>query len=578
MRAERRAGAQLRSTAMPATAGILLVLLLSAVLPRPTFARKDYRAESYNVLLRLSGDGSVSVREEIRVRFDGGPFTFFYRGIPFARTDGIDGITPSDSARVRMRNDRADVTWQFAPCRDTTRVFTLEYRARGVLYEEGGKRRFRWRAFPQERAYPIDAASALVLVPGQGWPKVEVRAEPGNVSFVANPGLSGPTAEQGFTAAKTGVRLAPTALRPNRSVVLQVDMASNLISGPDPGWHQQRLRWKERLPGPLAAAAALLVLGILWILRARADVLARLAPGTAAAHVGKVRMPVSAPPEEVSPALAGALVFGQPALLHAVAVLLDLARRGALRIDPGAPHSRWTSPRPRIRRGAAPADLEAWERIVLDSVFAQPSPDGSVEWRKAISTMNRRFKEYRSAVHAGLVRRGAFDAAGLEGRRTLRRRLLLLIVPDLAAAAAGILLLGALGPAAFLPLGAMCVVMTTAAVVSETFPLRTRQGADLAHAWKGFARYLKDAARGETPIDAARFAAWLPLALSLGVATQWTKAAQRRGIEPPDWFRSDAGDMAADMRVLASVVAATISSSGGSASGGAAGGGSSGAG
>jgi hypothetical protein len=555
-------------------------LLLAAVSP-PATARKEYHAETYHVILRVQPDGSVDVREEIRVRFDGGPFTFFYRGIPFTRTDGIDGISPSDSTRVRTRKNRVEVTWSFAPCRDTTRTFVVDYRAHGVLYDEGDHRRLRWTAFPaDERPYRIDAGSAEVIVPAGTPPPSACTTEPDNLAFhIRRHSAEEPPRQTSSWIDEAVLELEPMRLHANRTAVLQVDFPRGALTGSQPAWRLERLRWKERLPGVLAVAGALLLLGLLWVLRTRSDLVAKLAPGTAGARVGGSNPPVSEPPEEVSPALSGALLLSQPAMPQAFAVLLDLARRGALRLDPGGSRSRWVSPKPKVLRGISGADLEPWERIVLDAIFERPSTDGSVEWRRAVSGLGRRYRNFARSVQEGLVRRGSFDPAGIEGRSAMKRRLLMLLAPDAAAIVAGVLLLDTLGPAAFIPVGAVAVVLFAAAIATATIPLRTRRGTELARAWKGFARYLKDASKGSTPVDAARFAAWLPHALALGVATPWAEAAQRWGIEPPSWFRSDSGDIAGDMRILTSVIAVTATSGGGAGGGsGAAGGGSSGAG
>jgi hypothetical protein len=548
------------------------VALLAAVLSPPANAHKAFHAEAYHVTLRVQPDGSVAIREEIRIRFVGGPFTFFYRGIPSTRTDGIAVVGPSDSTRVRTRKSRVDVTWDFVPCRDTTRTFVVEYLARGVLYDEKGHRCLRWSAFPSEHPYRIEAASAAILFPPGTPPPISFVTEPGDRTVrAARPWADEPVLGYG-----------PAPLAENRTVALQVELPPGVLSGPEPAWRLARLRWRDHLPGVLAVTGALLVLGLFWVLRARSELLATLPPGTAGRRVNSTDASVNQPPEEISPALSGALLFGQPELPHAFAVLFDLTRREVLRLDPGGTRSRWVSPRPKVGRGVAPIDLQPWERIVLDAVFERLNSDGSADWRHVVSTLSRRFRDYTRAVQEGLVRHGAFDPAGLEGRRAMQRGLLLLLVADAAAAISGILLTDRLGPAAFLPLGAVTAVLAGMLVTRATVPVRTPHGVELARAWKGFARYLNSASKGSTPVDAARFAAWLPHALALGVGAPWVKAARRWGVEPPVWFRSDSGDIANDMRVLTSVVAIAAAAGGraGSAGGGGgiAGGGSSGAG
>jgi hypothetical protein len=569
----RRAGPAASSLGAARRFAVVLLaipLILAAFSPTPAAARKAYRAESYTTALRVNPDGSIAVHEEIRVRFDGGPFTFFYRGIPYARTDGIDALRSPDSTVTRRRKERVDITWRFAPCRDTVRTFVLDYLARGAVYDKDGHPRIRWTAFPTERAYRIDAASATIVLPAGTPEPTAFRTEPGNAGIrSASSWLESP-----------GLVLPPMQLAPNRTVVLQVDLPAGALACGVPAWQQERMRWKERSPGVFAAAVAILVLGLFWVVRARAGLLAKLAPGTAGSGTASPTAIVSEPPEDCSPALAGALVAGQSLLPHAGAVLFDLVRRGVLRMDPGPSRGRWASPRPVLSSGDALAELMPWERCVRDSVLERRRPDGSAEWRAAVSALYRRHRDFTRAVQDGMVQRGLFDPAGLEGRRAMKRRILFLLVPDALVSVAGVLLLPTLGPFALLPLGALAIVMVAAALATTTFPLRTRRGKELAASWKMFARALKQADRGTLQLDSARFAAWLPHAVALGVAPAWVKNAKRRGLEPPEWFRSGSGDVAHDMRTLAAVIVIVSSSGGhgGAGAGGAAGGGSSGAG
>ena len=200
--------------------------------------------------------------------------------------------------------------------------------------------------------------------------------------------------------------------------------------------------------------------------------MAKLALGSQGARVGGASPLVREPPEEISPALSGALLLGWPAMPQAFAVLFDLARRGTLRLDPGSSQSRWASPKPKIFRGLSAADLEPWERIVLDAIFERPNTDGSVEWRRAVSGLVRRYREFARSVQEGLVQRGSFDPAGIEGRSAMKRRLLILLAPDVAAVVAGFLLLDTLGPAAFIPVGAIAVVVFAAAIATQTIPIK----------------------------------------------------------------------------------------------------------
>ena len=89
-------------------------------------AAKDYSAERFDSHVEVLQGGTLQVTETVRLRFEDGTFTEFFREIPARRTDGIDiisttmdgnAVTPGEgTGHVEIRGEsRVRVTWRFAP-------------------------------------------------------------------------------------------------------------------------------------------------------------------------------------------------------------------------------------------------------------------------------------------------------------------------------------------------------------------------------------------------------------------------------------------------------------------------------
>jgi uncharacterized membrane protein len=111
----------------------------------------------------------------------------------------------------------------------------------------------------------------------------------------------------------------------------------------------------------------------------------------------------------------------------------------------------------------------------------------------------------------------------------------------------------------------------------------TLEGEWQATAWKGFAAYLKDVARGkQVLVDTALFDTYLPYAAGFRLGDSWAKRYQKQGgVGVPAWFHGlvDADSSAAFIAVMVATHSSFGSSGAGAAgSAGASGGGASGAG
>ena len=123
---------------------IILVLLVSLFVTIPALAAKSYYAECFDVQIDIQENGSALVTETVEIRFSGDPFTFAFREISATNTEGItfldasmDGVPMplgTEAGQVEVEAGRPlKVTWHFSPTVDAAHVFTVRYRADGVI-------------------------------------------------------------------------------------------------------------------------------------------------------------------------------------------------------------------------------------------------------------------------------------------------------------------------------------------------------------------------------------------------------------------------------------------------------------
>ena len=507
---------------LPAFALGPLALGLCLCVTRPA-AAKSYQAEMYNSEIRVLGDGSLLVTEDVRFRFEEGPFHYVYRRLPLRKTDGIDEITSTEPITIRRRSSEVDVRWTFPELHDAVRTFRLAYRAHGVVYVKDGRPILRWAAFPTERDYAIGSARVrLRLPPGCPAPQ-RVATEPRSAT-IEEP--------------DSGFFIDAGRIRANRTFVIEATFPAGAISATEPAWKAFEEHWKHEVPGFLAGGVAILLIGLGTMLRVRR---ASIAPAPSLEAASRDLPSVASPPSDLPPAIAGALRDGRISLAHAIATLLDLAARGQVRFETEGKRSRFQREKRFLRRVGSPESRAAWERIVLDGAFRDADPNGAVPLEKAWKGIYAASGSFREALKVDLEARGDFDPAMRIGVRRLY---------NLAIIAASLVVLSIVGTiVAFhqfglapliltLALGAVAIAAMTA---GGTLPLYSAVGREQSLGWRGFARYVKSAAKEKTPVNPERFNAWLAYAAAFGIADAWLRAGSRWGVQVPDWFRGAPG-------------------------------------
>ena len=253
------------------------------------------------------------------------------------------------------------------------------------------------------------------------------------------------------------------------------------------------------------------------------------------------------PPDALSPALAGALVSrGRASLEHAVATILVLADRGALRVEESDRRTLGTRTY-HLTRGADRSGLAPHEQAVLAVVYGQER-NGRVTLAKARKRVMGRLRHFARAVMAELDTAGLLDQNRQRTRRAYLRLMLIQFALALAAFAAWPLLVGAHGA---WPL-AIAAALAAAGIVSFityglTTPL-TNEGVQRGRHWRAYRDQLKKLSRQKNEgIPAVSLA--YPVAL--GLASEWSKHLKQHPIDTPAWFHSSGGPSAYAMFIAA---------------------------
>jgi len=242
--------------------------------------------------------------------------------------------------------------------------------------------------------------------------------------------------------------------------------------------------------------------------------------------VGTVPTVLSEPPGDLPPAVAGTLVDERADVQDVVATLVDMARRGLLRIvEEDGPDSGRGKRKFRLEKlRDEPDGLRSYEQLVFSHLFAEARSvrfdDLRLRFLKLIPKVQDQL--YKEVLGAGLFQGNP---------KSVRNRYLILggiamgVGFGISIFAFQFVDVLELGWAPFVALGLLGAVQMVAAV---GMPRRSVKGALEAARWRAFARYLKEhQPMEEVASRLDRFDPYLPYAVALGAEKEWVKKFRR---------------------------------------------------
>jgi hypothetical protein len=536
---------------------LLAALLFATVLVPPALAASAPAAQTalappywqtFEVRIDVQQNGDFLVAEDQVVVFGSRSNRAGFREIPLDRVEQITDVRVSDGTREyrQVRPAAVDETpytyavgrsddgylrieWYFPPTANASRQFIVSYRVVGGLrYYPGGDQLW-WNAIYQEHPLPIETARVLVNFPADLPPdQVITAAYP---ERLLSPGrLVDPRTVQ-FDARN---------LPPNTGMEVRVQFPNGIVQGSPAGWQQaaDRAAWYDESVRPLlnlfigAMGIFLLIMGLLWVLVSW--VTQGRDPG-----VGDVPERLSEPPGDLPPGVAGTLVDQRADVQDVIATVIDLARRGVLRIV--------EEKRPRAGRAGddfrveklvdSEEGLREYERTILRAFFGR---EKSVRFSKLGDRFRETIPTVQKQLYQEVVKAGFFP----EEPGKVRNRYMLLGMLILFGAVFfmvfAVALLVEWVDAIWVPFLALMIVGVAQMVMAANMPRRTEAGALAAARWRAFGRYLSESqSQDELRSRGDVFEPYLPYAVALGADRQWVRKFTEVGHAAPRWYERE---------------------------------------
>ncbi|HLF36941.1 MAG TPA: DUF2207 domain-containing protein [Anaerolineales bacterium] len=525
----------------------VLLLALGLLLvgwPRSAAAQgKTLYWERFDVTLAIQPNGDLKVVERQRIRFTAGSFTYGFALIPLDKTQGIDQVSLSEPGgtvyqeasfgeepftfETSQVENELEVRWYFPPTADSARTFDLAYTVHGAIrvYDSGDK--LQWFAIDDERDFPIEESSVTVLLP------------PGAAFQIID--SAGAEATWSQSADGTSVTFLPTGPLSSTDVVeVGIEFSHGAIPAQVPGWqaadddvNYYNDNVKDLVDLGLGVLAVLILLGgpalIYFVYYARGR----------DPKVGPVPEYLAEPPGDLPPGIMGTLLDEQAEMRDVVATIVDLARKGSLRIEETANKGLLGlgSTDFIFHRQASGADgLNPVESEVVAGLFR--GGKNSVEMSDLREKFYTRLPAIQSKLYQEMVSRGFFRTNPDTTRKLWRGLGGAVLV---GAFFLGMFATGALSSyTSLLPcvFGALGLTGLIALVSGGAMPAKTRKGAEAAAQWKAFKTYLE---RIDKLADLQQvgelFERYLPYAIALGIKDSWIHKFSQQPMTPvPGWY------------------------------------------
>ena len=513
---------------------LLLVFGLLAIGQPVQAQTKSLYWDGWDTTLTILPNGDLHVLERQRINFTDGTFTFGFREIPLAKTGGITGISVSEPGVGvyseggfskqpftfdAMRDGRElSIRWYFPPTANQIRTFDIAYTVKDALrvYDSGDK--LQWQAVATDRDFPIQQASVtVVLPPGAEFKDID------SAGVVATWGQSPDGSSVTF--------LANGSMSPSDSMEVGIEFTHGIIPNEKPVWQEE----DEKLPlvnAGLGLLAVMLIIGgpslvfLVWYLRGRDP------------QVGSVPEYITEPPDDLPPGVLGTLIDEKADMRDVVATIVDLGRKGALKIEEtekkgwlGLGSSDFV-----FQKQDSDVPLNAVEKAIMRGIFKRGRD--SVELSDLRNKFYKTLPKIQSRLYKEMETRKLFRK-NPESTRKLWRGI------GFALVAFGIGIGICLGsvfatyttmfPCLF---GGMVLTGIAVIIAGGAMPAKTVKGSEAAARWNAFKVYLQRIEKIEDLKTVGElFEKYLPYAIALGIRDSYVrKFAAEPNTPVPIWW------------------------------------------
>lgn len=479
----------------------------------------------------IQTNGNVRVVETWQVQFRGGTtFHKAFRTIDMSRIEKLSDISVGENGESYQPNDTQaagtfyvtqsdnDVTinWFFSPTQNQTRTFTLGYTLQGVVRQYPAGDQLWWTFIEGDRPYSINAAHVVEHLPaafaadqivmgasmfGSGAKKVDAQT----VSYDGGP------------------------FPPGTAWELRTQFPHGVVTAPPP-------RWQPSADIQVAEEARQQVInfGQLWggIIVLVGGVLGAIGWNYARNRGKPVALQaeyLEAPPDQLLPGLAGTLVAREPDTRDVVATLVDLARRGLLKMDATGADYIFTR-----TTGVSEAGLRPYEKDLLERFFNGESSVHLSDWSEKFAGQEDIIE---AELETELVQQGYFVSSSTNNKYSPFFWVLTALF--WVALIGGVVMFFAnlLTWYTAFDIIVILIVTTVLSRLLTNKPKTTDQGTEAAAKWNAFKRYLENIQK-YTQVGEAKqlFEKYLPYAIAFGVEKSWLNAFQAVDTPAPAWY------------------------------------------
>jgi len=536
-----------------ALAVALVVAVLALVVPlapvRPA-AAKSVQWSRFDVTITLQPDGSYHVVERQQIAFQGGPFTGGFRNIPLARIEDIRNVQVSEEngGTIRAYQDESggayteapgtytwdntstqtEIKWGFSPTQSATRTFLVAYDVIGAL------RVYPTATPPNEQIWWTAVGSGITDVAPVQESTVEIHlpAAVDPTKVVMSPSGAQHSANgEVWTWTRSGLGSGDTF-----EVRLQfppiVNAAPPAWQAADDAQRQQQEAQKNRGAlldvvflgiGLLFAAGGAIALYGLWYSRGRDP------------HTGPIADFLPHPPDDLAPGAAGALLDERADQQDVVATLVDLGRRGVVKIDEAnSDGSRDFT----LTLLTPDAPLRPFERELLQVLFGSKLEKGKQQQMSGVQPLFQSAQgEIEEALYQELVDRKYFLRSPQATRTHWRvAGIALLVIVAIVGITAGVAA-SSIAPLVWFPIVVAGVLAVALILLSGVMPRKTPTGAEAAAKWRAFRKYLASIEKYENLNEAKSiFDKYLPYAVAFGLEHSWVRKFATVHTPTPAWY------------------------------------------
>jgi hypothetical protein len=498
---------------------LLAVVLLWGTWGAAQAQEKSLYWQRYDVNLTVQPNSDILVEEIQQIAFTSGTFRFGFAAIPLDRVEDIADVqlseiingverpyTPGSSNEygfvTSINEGNLEITWYFPPTGNSTHSYILRYRVIGGLrFYEGGDQIW-WKAIPPDHNFPIRSSQVTVTLPATFTPDQLV---------VASYGAS---AASSFNQ-RGQVVFEAQNISADQELEVRVEFPAGVVQGSPPAW--QAAFDRRQTLGPVFSVVfgglGLVLLGggplgvyLLWYTRGRDR------------PVGMVAEYISEPPSDLPAGMVGTLVDEKADVKDIIASIVDLARRGVLRMEEEKKDGFLGIGSGRdfiFHLEDASKATRPYEKTLIQRTFGNQTERRLSSLRHKFYTAIPDLREqlYREVVTAGFFPRSpeatrrVWSGLGCGG----------LFISGVIAFVL-LAILGDFSPWVACPGVSLAVAMAGLMVVGPHMPRKTAQGAEEAAKWLAFKRYLETIEKhGDLQEARDKFEQFLPYAVAFGI-------------------------------------------------------------